>query len=179
MTYTQPFKYVCIYYTQDCEMSSESIRTNDHGKTRVNLGIDSQILKRAKAAGINISAHTEEFLRFLTYEDNTVEDIAKAYESFFQAIQPILKKYNGVVKVGEFFGTFYSIMQRLPKENFDSSDYSLILNSDALFISKDDQLYSIDIDLPSYLTEGVVYLDEPKLILNNLLLALTEGSRNK
>lgn len=69
-------------------------------KQKLTLGIDKNVIEKAKAAGINISAITENLLKTMTYEPNdddngnTRDDVARAYEALFREAWLALSKYD-------------------------------------------------------------------------------------
>jgi Post-segregation antitoxin CcdA len=81
-------------------------------KQKLTLGIDKNVIEKAKAAGINISAHTENLLKTMTYEPknddngNTRHDVARAYDALFREAWLLLSKYEQIgsfdVKVGNW-----------------------------------------------------------------------------
>ena len=80
----------------------EEPRDKESQKVKLTLGIEKDVVERAKTAGINISALTEQLLKSMTYEPrgNTREDVVNAYWHLFEAAAPILKRYSAVVEVG-------------------------------------------------------------------------------
>ena len=136
-------------------------------KQKLTLGIERGIIIRAKSAGINISAITEHLLRSITYDPhgNTIEDIVDAYQALFNAIWPLLDKYNATVEVGR-----------------DLGHNAILKISPTSHVSKSVLLKSIDgkRDRPLAFPVGkelVPYLYEPKVILQNLILAVSEGAQ--
>ena len=81
-------------------------------KQKLTLGIDKNVIEKAKAAGINISAITENVLKTMTYKPmnnnngNTRHDVARAYEALFREAWLLLSKYEQTgsydVKVGNW-----------------------------------------------------------------------------
>ena len=77
----------------------ERSQTNDREslKVKLTLGIDRNVLEKAKAAGINISAITENLLKAITYQPNggnTREDVARAYKVLFEKARSLMSKYS-------------------------------------------------------------------------------------
>ena len=72
-------------------------------KQKLTIGLSKEVIEKAKAARINISAITEQILRAYTYEPSgyTKDDLIEAYGEFFKSIQPVLDKYAAGVKVGQ------------------------------------------------------------------------------
>jgi len=72
-------------------------------KTKLTLGIDKEVIKRAKSSGVNISQLTEHLLKVITIDplvNTTIDEIIKSYEILFNEIRKILKKYNITVEIG-------------------------------------------------------------------------------
>ena len=83
-------------------METPKIAKDKTEKQKLTLGIDRGIIDRAKVAGINISAITEHLLRSITYEPkgDTTETVVKAYQALFDAMWPLVDKYDTTVEVG-------------------------------------------------------------------------------
>src|ERR671931_580980 len=73
-------------------------------KQKLTLGVDKEVIERAKATGINISAITEELLKSVTYEpkDKGERDVMIAYENLFKFMEPLVRKYDLEVEVGRY-----------------------------------------------------------------------------
>ena len=71
-------------------------------KQRLTLGIDKEVIERAKEVGINISAITEQLLKSVPDDpkDASKDDVKKAYEELFRSTEPLIKKYDLHVDVG-------------------------------------------------------------------------------
>jgi post-segregation antitoxin (ccd killing protein) len=66
-------------------------------KQKLTLGVNRTVIERAKDAGINISAITEELLTAITYkpnEGNYFYDVVAAYEALFDQIGRIILDYQ-------------------------------------------------------------------------------------
>ena len=73
-------------------------------KQKLTLTVDRDVIEKAKAEGINISAITEQLLRAVTYQPNdgnTIDDVHKAYSALFSEVQTILKQYCTSIMVGD------------------------------------------------------------------------------
>ena len=83
-------------------METPKIARDKTEKQKLTLGIDRVIIDRAKAAGINISAITEHLLRCITYDPkgDTTETVVNAYQALFDAMWPLLDKFDTTVEVG-------------------------------------------------------------------------------
>jgi hypothetical protein len=135
-------------------------------KARVNLGIDKNVLERAKAAGINISAATEGLLKALTYSPrgNTVEDVIQAQERLLHSIQQVLKKYNATLEVG-----------RITEGEEGLLDYyggKIVLVRSLLLVENPVK----DIATPLPISKIWEYLYPTEKIIESLILTLIEAS---
>lgn len=137
-------------------------------KQKLTLGISKDVIEKAKAENINISAITEQLLKAITYDPkgNTREDVAKAYEVFFQAIRKILHRYSANVEVGEhaIIDSSGSLERFVP----------IMLNRDELYVDLEGEYPRVSI------SDQVEYFYSPKQILENLIPALVKAAqRNK
>ena len=123
---------------------------------------------RAKATGINISAITEHLLRSITYDPkgDTTETVVNAYQALFDAMWPLLDKFDTTVEVGR------------------DIDHNAVLKISLVYLSKSVFLTYIPLAgegrRPSLFPvheELVSYLYEPNVILQNLILAVSEGAQ--
>lgn len=128
-------------------------------KQKLTLGIDGNVIEKAKAAGINISAITEQVLKAITYRPNdgyTTHDVARAYQALFDKAQSLLSEYSNFdfqLAVGEVgFG----------KVQLDS-DRGLLIYDDHENIINDNVLVDSVVDV----------LYDPMQILENLIVTLT------
>jgi Post-segregation antitoxin CcdA len=88
--------YMATYGTHVC-MNMEILEHNREPKQKLTLGLNKDIIERAKAAAINISVMTEELLTALTYEPNMGNDfydVVAAYQTLFDAIGHKIMAYN-------------------------------------------------------------------------------------
>jgi hypothetical protein len=148
-------------------------------KQKLTLGIEKEVIERAKAADINISAITEELLKSVTYEpnDKSEEDVVKAYEDLFKAMQPLIEKYVLQIEVGgnEFYGADADIDEKAFL-NFSSYIEEEPVTLICPFYMQEGQLTHET----CYVKHRVRSLYEPKTILQNLILALVErAEKNK
>lgn len=141
----------------------------DDSKQKLTLGISKKVIERAKAAGINISAITEELLTAVTYQPsqgNTRDDVVKAYEALFKAIDPVLIQYGEPpVEVGKALRIKED--GSLDERPIAYSTYAG-LYSDPEGDEKDIRLYEVANKLSS--------LYKPTKLLNNLILTLIESA---
>jgi hypothetical protein len=72
-------------------------------KQKLTLAVSKDVIKQAKNARINISSMTERLLQscMIDIEGSSKDDVAKAYESLFDTVKPILQRYDTVIQVGE------------------------------------------------------------------------------
>jgi Post-segregation antitoxin CcdA len=140
-------------------------------KQKLTLGIDKEVIERAKAAGINISAITEQLLKSVTDDpkDASEHDVKKAYEELFRSTEPLIKKYDLRVDVG-----FASI-----GEGDDLETYDICLGLGMLIPEEEGgplgELWKSRPDgeiSPTSVSEEIYFLYEPKKILENLILAM-------
>jgi hypothetical protein len=130
-------------------------------KQKLTLGIDANVIEKAKAAGINISSITEQVLKALTYqpnEGNTRDDVVRAYKTILDIIQLCLCKYDR-------FDLQITVGEMESSKVFLHSGYGLMLWDDHAKQMIDDPV-SVDRVL------GILY--GPMRILENLFVALTE-----
>lgn len=131
-------------------------------KQKLTLSISKDIIEKARAEGINISAITEQILTAITFspDQNTRDDLIDAYENFFSALRPFLKKYGTSIRVGTVFHEPTGI------------DLPIRLSGDNLVLDDiDDSIHTISIS--SYLSD----LDSPIVILENLIPALIQAAQ--
>lgn len=143
-------------------------------KQKLTLGISRDVIRRAKAAGINISAITEELLTAITYEPNDGnrrDDVVRAYQALFSAAESIMFTYNDfAVEVG-----FQRLSITIDNKN-TWKEYSIMLTIQGLYkkTASPDDLQEVSVD------EVLQWLYEPKKILQNLILSLIYGAeKNK
>ena len=70
---------------------------------KLTLAINKDVIEQAKNARINISSMTERLLQsyMIDMEGSSKDDVAKAYESLFDTMKPILQKYDTDIQVGD------------------------------------------------------------------------------
>lgn len=139
----------------------------ESSKQKLMLGIDKNVIQKAKEAGINISSITEQVLKTITYQPNdgnTPDDVVRAYEALFEIARSrmcIYDRYELQICVGE----------KDSRKVFLHSGYGLMLWDDHTKKMIEDPA-SVDSVL------GLLY--EPMRILANLVVALTElAQQNK
>jgi hypothetical protein len=98
----------------------------ESSKQKLTLGIDRKVIEKAKAAGINISAITEQMLTAHTYEPNdgnTRDDVVRAYQAIFDVIKSRLSKYDS-------FDLQITVGEEKSRKVFLHSGYGLLLWDD-------------------------------------------------
>lgn len=147
----------------------EEIDDKKEQKQKLTLGISKDVIENAKVAGINISSITEQVLKAITYDPkkNTKEDLANAYEVFFEAIKPVLKKYGTGINVGKYY------------EGDPNADiYHVTLNLNQYNLYKNVEMN--DDSVIVHVADVVSELYNPTKILENLLQALViAAEKNK
>ena len=75
---------------------------NAGGKTKLMLGVDKEVIMKAKQAKINISSVTEKLLKVMTLEPEaeSYNDVL-SYENFLGMIKQILRKYKTGLTIGK------------------------------------------------------------------------------
>jgi hypothetical protein len=89
---------------------AKSIIAKDAPKQKLTHNIiNKNVIQRAKAAGINVSAVTEYFLKAITHQPNygnTRDDLVRVYEVLFSKAWSLLAKYDQMggydIDVGEY-----------------------------------------------------------------------------
>ena len=94
---TAKIKESFIYYTY------KLIRMN---RKKLTLSVDSDVIKKAKELGLNLSEITESALKITSFGEEkekltTTEKLVEAYRKVFQTMTPILAKWNAAIKIGE------------------------------------------------------------------------------
>ena len=150
-------------------METPKIAKDKTEKQKLTLGIDRGIIDRAKVAGINISAITEHLLRSITYDPkgDTTETVVKAYQALFDAMWPLLDKYDTTVEVGR------DIDHNAVLKIFLDPDLSKSVFLKYISLAGEGRRPSL---FPLH-EELVSYLYEPNVILQNLILAVSEGAK--
>jgi post-segregation antitoxin (ccd killing protein) len=150
--------------------SSKSIITKELPKQKLTLDIiNKNVIQRAKAAGINVSAVTEYLLNAITHKSNdngnTRDDLVRVYEVLFSNAWSLLAKYDHMggydIDVGEYG---YDVEKRLKK----------VICFDTLMglsICYEDHGNPIEADIPVDRVLNVLY--EPIKIIENIIISLT------
>jgi post-segregation antitoxin (ccd killing protein) len=148
---------------------AKSIITKELPKQKLTLGIiNKNVIQRAKAAGINVSAVTEYLLNAITHKSNngnTRDDLVRVYEVLFSNAWSLLAKYDQMggydIDVGEYG---YDAEKRLKK----------VICFDTLMglsICYEDHGNPIEADIPVDRVLDVLY--EPMKIIENVIISLT------
>jgi hypothetical protein len=147
-------------------------------KQKLTLGIDGEVIERAKAAGINISAMTEELLKSVTYEPKGMseDDVVEAYQDLFISMVPLIRKHNLYVTVGGYKESDidgYKLQLYPCSHEFEVVSLIYVLNNTEGFYGH------YDICAVGHVVEQ---LYTPKTILENLILeivGMTEKNKQK
>lgn len=144
-------------------------------KQKLTLGIDKNVIEKAKAAGINISAITENLLKAMTYEpkndENTTYDVARAYEALLNEAWSLLSKYD-------LTGSF--------DVNVGQWEYDMEKQAGTIICFNSHMGLAICYDVPGRpIQEPDVSVDkvlealyDPMKILENLIAALTRAAES-
>jgi hypothetical protein len=164
-----PRIYDTYRHVYSIRMETPKIAKDKTEKQKLTLGIDRGIIDRAKAAGINISAITEHLLRSITYDPkgDTTETVVKAYQALFDAMWPLLDKYDTTVEVGRDID--HNAVLKISLEP-DLSKSVFLIHIPLAGEGRRPSLYPVHEELVSYLYE-------PNVILQNLILAVSEGAQ--
>lgn len=130
-------------------------------KQKLTLAIRKDVIERAKARGINISAITEELLKAVTYDyiRRPHRRFVQAYQALFEAIMPVVEKYKLVVEVGQS-----SVTNQSGKVKIERS-----------FLSYEVKLPNLRTDTGRGICEFgplVFHLYSPRVVLENLIEAV-------
>ena len=76
-------------------------------RKKLTLSVNSEVIKKAKELGLNLSEITESALKITSFGEEkekltTTEKLVEAYTKVFQTMIPILKKWKTSVKIGEY-----------------------------------------------------------------------------
>jgi DNA-binding transcriptional MerR regulator len=77
-------------------------------RKKLTLSVNSEVIKKAKELGLNLSEITENALKITSFGEEkekltTTEKLTEAYKKVFRTMIPILKKWNTNVKIGEYY----------------------------------------------------------------------------
>ncbi len=139
-----------------------------HRKQKLTLTLSKEVIDKAKAAGINISALTEQVLKAYTYEPvgYSNDDFADAYDKLFMSMKPVLHKYDTRVTVGQHTGVKFAL-----------SPCDIYWYNGRLLI---ETIGSWQEDSTTQISEVLPYLYDPPKILENLIKSLIRAAeRNK
>lgn len=165
---------------------SESVSTKVQ-KQKLTLGINKDVVDKAKEAGINISEITEQLLTTMTYQPkgNTRDEVMKAYQSFLDAMSSLLGKYGASIVIG--VANYTSGPDEEPDNPRDlwTEHWTFYLGQGGMWKEgfqelEDGREAPIDSDGKVTLSEVISHMYDPKKILENLITALTTAAeRNK
>jgi hypothetical protein len=148
-------------------------QSSDVQKQKATITVDTEIVKKAKDAGINISATTGNVLKAFTYEGgegNTRNDVIEAYEKLFHQMRILLNAYDTRIPIGK--------IQRFQKtgsvEQVQLDPYGGIV---VIF----DPIKKGDFGIEEFsVSQALDYLYSPSVILQNLIVALVKaGKKNE
>ena len=76
-------------------------------KKKLTLSVDGVVIEKAKRLGLNLSVIAENALKITSFgkeqdELVTKEKLIQAYQVVFEAMSPILKKWNTQISIGEY-----------------------------------------------------------------------------
>ena len=148
---------------------SLSDQTRGYIKQKLTLALNKDVIQRAKDAGINISAITEQLLSALTFEPvgNTKSDLVTVYEKFFTSIQTVLDKYNATVRVGKGYSYFTTSDKKVETEVYD-----IYLDNKILYIWADYFEEPVLIEVKNEIEN----MFSPTEILENLVNSVISGA---
>jgi hypothetical protein len=91
-------------------------------KENVTITVDPDVLKKAKSLGVNLSRTTELALRGFTFKSIKADEseVCKAYDQFFEAMTPLLRKYGAQMKIAEF-----DTDAEVPETDLDKDDHEI------------------------------------------------------
>jgi Post-segregation antitoxin CcdA len=125
------FKYLYTYNLHGFMKKIIDSSDINEQKQKLTLGISKDVIRRAKAAGINISAITEELLTAITYEPNDCirrDDVVRAYEALFSAAESIMIPYDDfAVEIG-----FQRVCNKIDN-NITWKEYTIMLTTQGLY----------------------------------------------
>ena len=137
-------------------------------KSKLTLSVDSEVVRKARGLGINISEITEGILRGFSFTPSRVEiDVLyEKYEQLFEAMKPLQKRYEVSVKVGDY---------PIEKENGEllALGKILLLTDGSFWIDE------IDVKVRNINEIIVNYFDLPKEILSNFIEALSHSDESR
>lgn len=150
----------------------------EYQKQKLTLGVNGEVIERARAAGINISELTEKLLTAVTMQPSgsTRDDVESAFTKLFDVMQETIKKYGVWVKVGEI----RSYSTPAAKEPILVDE--VYLDGDWIIASHDVEYQGEAYLEPRQTTvaETLDYLYEPNHILQNMIEELTKAAeKNK
>ena len=135
-------------------------------KEKVNLTIDTEVIKKAKEQGVNISKFVGRVLGGYVAANKPESDVHEAYNQFFESIVPLLKEFDCRVQVADSTdpSDFEDSKGNVIKVERPISIY--IMPNGSLYLDEDDRYFK---DIKEIPTEDFF---EPKKILSNVVNAL-------
>src|SRR5918995_1483404 len=137
----------------------EDFELPESQKYKLTLGIDREIVRRAKMQDINISFWTEQLLKIMTFNKKEIttpyEDVVQTHYIFLSEVKKLLEKYE---LEGVNIGGFYTY------------DYNQVVDRYRPGAHKLDKE-----NIARFLQRGVVH--KPMQIIENLLYQMTQSSK--
>lgn len=101
-------------------------------KKKLTLSVDAEVIEKAKKLGLNLSVITENALKITAFgieSDDLVtkEKLIYAYRTVFQAMSPILKKWDTQITIGQYGGF-------IDKENEYYDTFTYHLTHDEIYL---------------------------------------------
>ncbi|MDP3765992.1 MAG: type II toxin-antitoxin system CcdA family antitoxin [Nanoarchaeota archaeon] len=100
-------------------------------KKKLTLSVDSDVILKAKELGLNLSEITENALKITSFANEegkiTQEKLVQAYQNVFQAMAPLLKKWDIHIPIGE-----YSKFIDDEQQHYDT--FTFFLTSDEIYL---------------------------------------------
>jgi hypothetical protein len=148
------------------------LRRSKRGLENV-LGMDKEVIERAKAANIYISAIIDETLKSATYDkQDKTDEVLNAYDELFRSMIPLIKKDDLYIAVGGYKESDidgYKLCLYPASQEFEVVTLIYVLNNTDGF----DGHYNI-----CTVNDVVGNLYTPKTILQNLILEIVGNVEN-
>lgn len=144
--------------------------SEEHGKRKLTLSVDEEVIEKAKDLGINISDVTEGILRGFAFRpsESDTDAVYKHYEELFKVMVPLLKQYGTGVDVGE-----------IPPDPEEASKYPTPPID--LYLSEDGKVWMSEVE--DYVKDihdiKLWQLYEPKKILSNFVKSLSNAKERR
>ncbi len=138
-------------------------------KQKLTLSVDKDVIEKARNLGMNISEITEKVLRGFTFTPTKADrdELSEKYKRLFDAMLPLLQKYNTSVMVGYNWDEDYAEPVGNIELLSDGTLWAEHLGSGEGTRTKDIRRFAVSDFLP------------PKEILSNFIRALSEGAERE